>query len=112
MSKKQLNEATRLMQQFIGMQKPNGIKNTHFEHYEKLPDGKTYGIIREGSFYFIKHSERPFKDSERYAYYGGSENRHRYAQGSLSEAIKFLDGLSANISKKQLQETKFVIKKK
>lgn len=109
MSKKKLNEATNLMRKLSkGTKSSKGNKTNKFEYYKKLEDGKTYGVIKEGSHYFIKHSDLPYKNPSKYEYIGGIMNKHKHCFDSLLEAKKRLNIMNNNF----LVEKKYVIKKK
>ena len=63
------------------------------EYWNKGADGKTYGIIREGTKYYIKALLDSSKKmiAENFDYLGGFCNRKRYEYNSYAEAIKDFD---------------------
>lgn len=63
------------------------------EYHKVAPDGKTYGILKEGTKYYIKVA--PVKDTkvlaEDYDYIGGITNKKRYEYDSYANAYKQFD---------------------
>ena len=63
------------------------------EYHSVAADGKTYGILKEGTKYYIKVA--PVKDTEilaeDYDYIGGITNKKRYEYDSYSNAYKQFD---------------------
>lgn len=77
--------------------KPAQTKNSYnlgiLEYHVKAANGKTYGIVREGTKYYIK--EAPRKDTEvlleDYDYIGGFSNKKSHEYSSYSNASKNLE---------------------
>ena len=88
----ELEKMKHLMGFNMNENKSNGSK-TIVEYSAKASDGKTYGIIREGTKFYIKVA--PKKDtqiiSEDYDYIGGYMNKKEYEYPTYSSASKNFD---------------------
>lgn len=77
---KELEQMQHLMSYGLNESKPVANSNGIIEYSQKGADGKTYGILREGTKYFVKVA--PKKDTqilaEDYDYIGGFLNRKGY----------------------------------
>lgn len=61
------------------------------EFSKKGADGKIYAIIREGSKYYIKESEKPNPICEDFDYLGGFRERKKHEYDSYANALKNFD---------------------
>jgi len=62
------------------------------EHSKEAADGKVYGIVREGTKYYIKVSkDKKNLIKENFDYIGGFMNRKRYEYNSFANALKQFD---------------------
>ena len=84
-----LNKANKLFDQLE--KKQNTGKGT-FVEYTKKVDDKTYGIVKESTFYTIKVCDKGSGTivAEDFNYIDGFGNRKRFQRGTLQEAIKYL----------------------
>jgi len=67
--------------------------NSSLEYVTEGADGKMYGVVREGTKYFIKNSDIKGKNlvSEDFNYVGGFMEKNRWKFNSYTDAIKNLD---------------------
>lgn len=67
--------------------------NSSLEYVTEGADGKMYGVVREGTKYFIKNSDIKGKNlvSEDFNYVGGFMEKNRCKFNSYTDAIKNLD---------------------
>lgn len=79
--------------------------------YEKVgADGKMYGIVREGSKYYIKTSpNKKGKIAENYDYIGGFRNRKDNEYSSFAEAQKQFDLKMMSINEANTPDKKVVV---
>ena len=102
MAKNQIDEQIARMRSLMNISEskdatPAPKKNAYnlgvLEYHTTAANGKTYGIVREGTKYYIK--EAPKKDTEvileDYEYIGGYCNKKRYEYDSYSSASKNLE---------------------
>ena len=77
----------------INEDKKNDFNTNIVEYHALGADGKTYGIVREGTKYYIKVAPKKDTDivAEDYDYIGGYCNKKRYEYDSYSNASKNLD---------------------
>lgn len=82
------------MQHLFSYRMDEGKKaTTSVEYHMQAADGKTYGIIREGSKFYIKcaHPKDTEILAEDYDYIGGISNKKRYEYNSYAMASKQFD---------------------
>lgn len=78
--------------------------------YEKENGGKLYGIVREGTKYYIKVSpNKKGKLAENYEYIGGFRNRKDNEYTSFAEAQKQFDLKMMSINEANAPEKKIVV---
>ena len=78
--------------------------------YEKENGGKLYGIVREGTKYYIKVSpNKKGKLAENYEYIGGFRNRKDNEYKSFAEAQKQFDLKMMSINEANAPEKKIVV---
>lgn len=86
---KQLNRMLSLMED---KNAPTAKKSSSIEYHANGADGKVYGIIKEGTKYYIKETESGKENlSESYDYIGGFNNRRENEFKSYNEATKHLE---------------------
>ena len=75
-----------------GMVSENTNKNASFEYHRVASDGKSYGIFKECSKYYIKSAPAEKENlAEAYDYLGGWNNRKDYEYDSFANAQKQFD---------------------
>ena len=75
-----------------GMVSENTNKNASFEYHRVASDGKSYGIFKECSKYYIKSAPAEKENlAEAYDYLGGWKNRKDYEYDSFANAQKQFD---------------------
>ena len=81
------------MQHLFNYRMDEGKKNTSVEYHAQGADGNMYGIIKEGTKYYIKcaHPKDTEILAEDYDYIGGLMNKKRYEYNSYAMASKQFD---------------------
>ena len=87
------NEKVNRMKELMGVKPLNeDVKNSVVELTKLGPDGKVYGIVREGHNYFIKVTDKQSNIvTEDFNYIGGLMNKTSEAYPSYAKAIKQLN---------------------
>ena len=86
------NEQLNRMKQLMGTPINEDIKNSVVELTKLGPDGKVYGIVREGHNYFIKVTDKQSNIvTEDFQYIGGLMNKTSEAYPTYAKAIKQLN---------------------
>jgi hypothetical protein len=87
------NEKLNRMRELMGSTSLNeGVKNSVVELTKLGPDGKVYGIVREGHNYFIKVTNKTSNIlTEDFNYIGGLMNKTSEAYPTYAKAIKQLN---------------------
>ena len=90
-------------------EKDNNTPYRSIEYIKEGVDGKTYGIIREGSSYYIKVTDKKGKNlvSENFEYIGGFMEKAKNQYNSFTKALKNLDLKLMNL--KESYESKSTI---
>ena len=71
---------------------PSNEVKSNIEYHANGADGKVYGILKEGTHYYIKTTESGKENiAESYDYIGGFNNRKENEYGSYNEATKQLE---------------------
>lgn len=85
----QLNRMLNLMED---KKAPTNKKSSSIEYHANGANGKVYGIIKEGTKYYIKETESGKENlSESYEYIGGFNNRRENEFKSYNDATKHLE---------------------
>lgn len=85
----QLNRMLSLMED---KNAPTAKKSSSIEYHANGADGKVYGIIKEGTKYYIKETENGKENiAESYDYIGGFNNRRENEYKSYNDATKHLE---------------------
>jgi len=85
------HEVTDRMIHLMNINSVNENKNDNVMLKRLLPNGKTYGIVKESHNYFIKISDKRNPSVDDFKYIGGLENKIQEAYGSYSKALKQLN---------------------
>lgn len=90
-------------------EKDNNTPYRSIEYIKEGVDGKTYGIIKEGSSYYIKVTDKKGKNlvSENFEYIGGFMEKAKNQYNSFTKALKNLDLKLMNL--KESYESKSTI---
>ena len=104
----QLSRMRSLMK--FGINEGKKVSYTGVEYEKVAADGKLYGIVREGTKYYIKTSpNKKGKLSENFEYIGGFRNRKDYEYKSFAEAQKQFDLKMMSINEANTPNKKVVI---
>lgn len=104
----QLSRMRSLMK--FGINEGKKVSYTGVEYEKIAADGKMYGIVREGSKYYIKTSpNKKGKLSENFEYIGGFRNRKNYEYTSFAEAQKQFDLKMMSINEANTPDKKVII---
>lgn len=77
----------------------NNLKTHTLEHHAVAADGRTYGIIKENSKYYIKSAPKGKETiAEAYEYLGGFCNKKNYEYSSYANALKQFELKMASIN--------------
>lgn len=77
----------------------NNLKTHTLEHHAVAADGRTYGIIKENSKYYIKSAPKGKETiAESYEYLGGFCNKKNYEYSSYANALKQFELKMASIN--------------
>ncbi len=77
----------------------NNLKTHTLEHHAVAADGRTYGIIKENSKYYIKSAPKGKETiAEAYEYLGGFCNKKNYEYASYANALKQFELKMASIN--------------
>ena len=94
----------------FGVNEGKNIAYTGVEYEKVGADGKMYGIVREGSKYYIKTSpNKKGKIAENYDYIGGFRNRKDNEYSSFAEAQKQFDLKMMSINEANTPDKKVVV---
>lgn len=75
----------------MGIVKESDKKYDNIEYKKAMPNGKTYGIVKENQNYFIKISEKRNPTISDFNYIGGLENKISESYTSYGKALKQLN---------------------
>lgn len=106
--KDQLSRMKGLMK--YGLQTENKSPFASVEFSKKGADGKLYGIVREGTKYYIKECGSGKKGlvKEDYDYIGGFRNRKDYQYDSYANALKHFDIKLASLKEANLPKSDII----
>ena len=94
----------------FGINEGKNVAYTGVEYEKVGADGKLYGIVREGSKYYIKTSpSKKGKLAENYDYIGGFRNRKDNEYSSFAEAQKQFDLKMMSINEANTPDKKVVV---
>lgn len=94
----------------FGVNEGKNVAYTGVEYEKVGADGKMYGIVREGSKYYIKTSpNKKGKIAENYDYIGGFRNRKDNEYSSFAEAQKQFDLKMMSINEANTPDKKVVV---
>lgn len=88
------NQLSRMKEMMnYGLQTENKKQYNSVEYQKLGADGKTYGVVREGTKYYIKvsDSQKPNLMKEDFDYVGGFRNRKDHEYSSYANALKNFD---------------------
>ena len=113
MSKKNVKEELGRMKEIMTYVLSEGKKNTPFSdvEYSRVgADGKLYGIIREGTKYYIKSAPQNAKPiKENFNYIGGFVNRKNNEYTSYANALKQFDLKMASLKEANAAGKKIMV---
>ena len=87
------SQISRMHELMNSMKETTTIKNPEVPKHKKAVNGKTYGVVKENSYYVIKEH-----NGENYEYIGGLKNKTDYRYNSYSEALKQMNFMFGSLN--------------